>query len=55
MDYLNTICTGFIHLNFGRRFILKGVQNYRQEHRENKASGKEEKGLRCRQEAPVWG
>lgn len=43
MDYLSTIRTGFMHLNFGRSFILKQVQKYMQRYRENKASGKEEK------------
>lgn len=27
MDYLSPICRGFEHLNFGRRFILKRVEN----------------------------
>lgn len=47
MDYLSTICTGFMHLNF------KASAKYMQGYRENKPSGKEEKSLGDRQEAPV--
>lgn len=46
MDYLSTVCTGFMPLNFGRSFILKQVQKYMQGYRENKVSGKEKRSER---------